>query len=136
MSHKKAIMPDVSFAIGPRHYTLRCAAGQEEHLRTVAAALDARVRPLARAAPGVDDRQVLVMAALALLDELQGAADGDSGDAACDGGAAAAAELATLREENADLRAEIAALRTWAGDLTARLAALAATVPAKTGERP
>mgnify|MGYP002635070846 CR=1 FL=1 len=120
-------MPDVSFSVGPRRYTLRCALGQEEHLRTVAAALDARVQPLARAAGGVDDRQLLVMAAIGLLDELQAAnrlaqaADAANPTPEAD----TATAITTLQAENTALRAEAAALREWASTMATRLANLA-----------
>ena len=102
-------MPDVSFAIAGRTYTLRCAEGQEEHLIEMAGALDARVAPLAELTPGADDRRLLVVAALGILDESH-APEGEAGHDA---------RIAELEAENATLRA-------WAGDLGKRLEVLAA----------
>lgn len=132
-------MPDVSFTVGTRRYTLRCAPGQEEHLLQMAAALDARVQPLSAAARSLDDRQVLVMAAIALLDEMAaadrsaaGAADGGRAAAADGTAGVEAAELrrdnSALRDENAALREENAGLREWADDMAVRLAALSGSL--------
>lgn len=115
-------MPDVSFTVGTRRYTLRCAVGQEDHLLQMAAALDARVQPLSAAARSLDDRQVLVMAAIALLDEKAAA---ERSAAAPDG---TADDEAALREENAALREENAGLREWADDMAVRLAALSGSL--------
>lgn len=98
-------MPDITFTIAQRAYTLRCAPGQEDHLRDLAAALDARVAPLAKSAPGADDRRLLVIAALEMLDALQRSHSAPPNDTG---------RLAELERENA-------ALRAWAGSIADRL---------------
>lgn len=103
-------MPDISFTIAERAYTLRCAPGQEDHLRQLAAALDARVAPVAKSAPGADDRRLLVIAALEVLDEMQRMQSGPATDSA----------------RLSDLEAENAALRAWAGRVAGQLEALTA----------
>ena len=108
-------MPEVNFTIAGRAYRLRCGAGQEEQLRRAAIALNARVQPLAAVTPGADDRHLLVIAALELLDQLQ-AAEASPAD-----GPEASLRLETLEAENARLRA-------WAGDLAAKLEALATSL--------
>lgn len=109
-------MPDVTFSVAGRAYRLRCAVGQEEQLRQTAAALDERVTPLVKLAPAADDRQLLVIAALELLDELnllQAEQKAETPD-----WAEAAARLNQLQAENAGMRA-------WAGKVSARLELLA-----------
>lgn len=103
-------MPDISFTIAQRAYTLRCAPGQEDHLRQLAAALNARVEPVAQSAPGADDRRLLVIAALEILDELQRMQSEPSADTA---------RLTELETENA-------ALRAWAGRIADQLEGLTA----------
>lgn len=109
-------MPEVSFTIAQRTYTLRCAPGQEARLEAAAADLGGRVSALAARAGGGDDRQLLVIAALELIDALADA----RADAQTEAAGAAAA------------RAEAAALRAWAGSVAGRLeraAAAASPVP-------
>ena len=119
-------MPDVTFSVGARRYTLRCAPGQEDYLLSIASSLDARVQPLAEVARNTDDRKLLVMAAIALLDEMAAAnrgSDGRGGSSAGDS-EALQRDVDALRQENAALREENAALRAWADGMAARLAAL------------
>jgi cell division protein ZapA len=98
-------MPDISFSIAGRSYTLRCAPGQEPRLRAAAAALSERLAEHAQRMATADDRLLLVVAALDLLDRLGGAE----------------AQTAAARAEAADLRA-------WAGTLAARLETTAGTL--------
>ena len=122
-------MPNVSFSIGMRSYTLRCAAGQEDHLRQMAAALNQRIQPLAAAVTGADDRQLLVIAGIAMLDELAAAeaAMADTGGSREDGangpGEIQAANQ-QLQAENAALKADLVALREWADSMGGRLTTL------------
>lgn len=95
-------MPDISFTIAQRPYTLRCAPGQEARLEAAAADLSNRVAKLEARAGGGDDRRLLVIAALELLDALNEAETAK----------AAAAEAA---------KAEVAALRAWAGTVAERI---------------
>ena len=121
-------MPDVTFSVASRRYTLRCAAGQEGHLQQVAALLDQRVQPLASAVPGADDRQLLMIAAIALLDELQAASD----DANPQGEESAALRsmAESLQADCEALRAENAALRLWAESMSSRLTMLSGSLGA------
>ncbi len=128
-------MPDVTFSVASRRYTLRCAAGQEGHLQQVAALLDQRVQPLASAVPGADDRQLLVIAAIALLDELQAASDdARAGPPPANPQGEESAALRSMAESlQADceaLRAENAALRLWAESMSSRLTMLSGSLGA------
>ena len=108
-SREMNAMPDVSFTIAHRTYTLRCAPGQEARLQAAAADLSERVARLSARAGGGDDRQLLVIAALELIDALDEARK--------------IADNARTEAESA--RTEAAALRAWAGGLADRLDALA-----------
>lgn len=133
-------MPDVTFSVASRRYTLRCAAGQEGHLQQLAALLDQRVQPLVSAVPGADDRQLLVIAAIALLDELQAARS--EAPAAAPEQAASSQAASSQVEESAGLRsmaeslqsdcealrAENSALRLWAESMSGRLTALSGSL--------
>ncbi len=146
-------MPDVTFSIGNRSYTLRCASGQEDHLRQMAAALDQRIQPIAEALPGADDRHLLVIGSIALLDELAAAQSAASESVAREATASGAvqaplsenasavaspdadalrAEAANLRlmAANASLQAEVSALRRWADSMGGRLSDLSASLAA------
>jgi cell division protein ZapA len=146
-------MPDVTFSIGNRSYTLRCASGQEGHLRQMAAALDQRIQPIAEALVGADDRHLLVIAGIALLDELaaaqsavsesdtresmrseasQAAAPASVEGAAMPDARALQAEAANLRlmAANAALQAEVSALRRWADSMGGRLSDLSGSLAA------
>ena len=107
-------MPDVSFTIAQRPYTLRCAPGQEARLQAAASDLAGRVEKLGGRSGGGDDRQLLVMAALELIDALNEAQG-------------AGAEAAAATEEAAKLRA-------WAGSMADRLEALAMPAEALAGD--
>lgn len=110
-------MPDVSFTIAQRPYTLRCAAGQEARLEAAATVLGDRVAALAARAGGGDDRRLLVIAALELMDALQ---EAETATPVAD---TAMAEMKAVKAEAAAAQAEAAALRAWAGTVAERIGA-------------
>ena len=61
-------MSNVSLKIGGRDYTVACAEGEEDHVRTLGALIDGKIADLGNAAQG-ETRQLL-FAALLLADEL------------------------------------------------------------------
>ena len=63
-------MPQVTIAINGRPYAIACDAGEEERIRQLAKAIDARVSAFAKEAPQAGESRLLVMAALMLADEL------------------------------------------------------------------
>lgn len=99
-------MPDVTFNIANRPYTLRCAEGQQDRLLSTAERLGAHIDALAARTGSNDDRMLLVMAALELFAE--------RGE---ESGGAAESE-----DDNA------VALRAWANDVADRLDDLATEV--------
>ena len=104
-------MPDVSFTIANRPYTIRCAPGQEDQLQAAATRLAERVENLAARAGGTDDRRLLVIAALELIDALSDAENAPG----------------TAAKETSAAKAEAEALRTWAGSIADRLDAAIAS---------
>lgn len=63
-------MKSLKIFIHGGEYEIACDAGQEAHLRQLAADLDARVTELAKKAYGASDKMLLVMASLMMADEL------------------------------------------------------------------
>ena len=62
-------MSEVTITINRRPYRLACEDGQEEHLKSVAARVDARVGDLVAKFGQIGDQQLLVMVGLLLADE-------------------------------------------------------------------
>ncbi|MDP4539406.1 cell division protein ZapA [Qipengyuania sp. DY56-A-20] len=72
-------MSEVVLTVGGRKYTLRCEDGQEDHIRRLAAVVDAKLGDGASQLPAMEAKNLL-FAALFLADELEetrkaGAAD-------------------------------------------------------------
>lgn len=63
-------MAKADIKIQGRSYSVACAPGQEERLKGLAQQLDVRVRDIANAVGNIGDDRLLLLAALALLDEL------------------------------------------------------------------
>ena len=66
-------MSEVIININDRTYQIRCDDGQEDHVKTLAAMLDERVRQLVSAMGQIGDQRLLVMAGLLLADDLSDA---------------------------------------------------------------
>ena len=62
-------MSNVTLSIGGRSYTVACAAGEEDHVRGLGEAIDARVRRMEGLATQREAR-TLLFAALLLADDL------------------------------------------------------------------
>lgn len=63
-------MSEVQVTINERSYKIGCDEGQEEHVKALAQALDARVSELAAAMGQIGDNRLLVMAGILLADDL------------------------------------------------------------------
>ncbi|MEM7328748.1 MAG: cell division protein ZapA [Pseudomonadota bacterium] len=63
-------MAKADIQIRGRSYSVACAPGQEERLIGLSRQLDVRVRDIANAVGNIGDDRLLLIAALALLDEL------------------------------------------------------------------
>ena len=63
-------MPQVSVTIGGRPYRLACNAGEEPHMAALAKTVDDRIGEIRGAFREIDDQRIVVMAALALVDDL------------------------------------------------------------------
>ena len=88
-----------------RTFSIACAPGQEVRIEALSKQLDARVKQIAGAVGDIGDERLLLIAALALLDELDTARRGGSG------GDAKAAEALV----NAATRIEALAARIESG---------------------
>ena len=66
-------MARADISVRGRSYSIACAPGQEARLEALAARLDKRVEGIAQAVGDVGDARLLLIASLALLDELDAA---------------------------------------------------------------
>ena len=69
-------MAQVALSIGGNSYTIGCKDGEEDHLRAIAAVVDAKAAEAKSAVGGVNEARQLVFASLLLADELQDARRG------------------------------------------------------------
>jgi cell division protein ZapA len=65
-------MPLVNVMVNSRAYTIACDDGEEDHLRELAATVDAKTRELLSSVGQVGDTRLLLMAALLIADEHHG----------------------------------------------------------------
>lgn len=77
-------MAEVAVRIAGRHYRVGCDDGQEDHVRALAARIDAEATRVQRTSGTVPEARLLVMSALLLADRLAeaeriGAASADAG---------------------------------------------------------
>jgi cell division protein ZapA len=63
-------MPLVNVMVNSRAYTIACDEGEEDHLKELAAHVDAKVRELLESVGQVGDQRLLLMAAVLITDEL------------------------------------------------------------------
>ena len=63
-------MAKADIRIRSRSYSVACAPGQEDRLVALSRQLDARVQDISNAVGNIGDDRLLLIAALALLDEL------------------------------------------------------------------
>jgi cell division protein ZapA len=64
-------MPLVNVMVNSRAYTIACDEGEEEHLKELAAHVDAKAREVLGSVGQVGDTRMLLMAALLIADERQ-----------------------------------------------------------------
>ena len=62
-------MPLVNVMVNSRAYTIACDEGEEEHLKDLAAHVDAKAREVLGSVGQVGDARLLLMAALLIADE-------------------------------------------------------------------
>ncbi|MGN6516571.1 MAG: cell division protein ZapA [Rhizomicrobium sp.] len=86
-------MPLVNVMVNGRAYTIACDDGEENHLKELAAHVDAKVRELLETVGQVGDQRLLLMAAVLITDELFDAR------ARLEGHAKKAGDLASAHEE-------------------------------------
>jgi cell division protein ZapA len=71
-------MAKADISIRGRSFSIACAPGQENRIQRLAEQLDQRVREIAGAVGDIGDERLLLITALALLDELDSARRGVS----------------------------------------------------------
>src|SRR5579863_1808957 len=69
-------MPLVNVMVNGRAYTIACDEGEEDHLRQLAATVDAKAREVLSSVGQVGDARLLLMAALLMADEHHAAVSG------------------------------------------------------------
>jgi cell division protein ZapA len=62
-------MPLVNVMVNSRAYTIACDEGEDEHLKQLAAVVDAKAREVLSSVGQVGDARMLLMAALLIADE-------------------------------------------------------------------
>ena len=87
-------MAKADITIRGREYSVACAAGQESRLIALSKDLDKRVRHIADAVGDIGEARLLLVAALALLDELDAANRGAPADLSQQKAASALADAA------------------------------------------
>lgn len=71
-------MAKADISVRGRNFSIACAPGQEMRIQRLAEQLDQRVREIANAVGDIGDERLLLITALALLDELDSARRGVS----------------------------------------------------------
>lgn len=69
-------MGKADIIVNDHRYSIACADGQEGRLQALATDLDARVKRIANAVGDIGEARLLLVAGLALLDELDDASQG------------------------------------------------------------
>jgi cell division protein ZapA len=115
-------MPLVNVMVNGRAYTIACDEGEEDHLRELAATVDAKAREVLGSVGQVGDARLLLMAAILIADEHHGGKEDTGSHHAAD--AAMRAELEE-RVEEAESKAA-ASLEQAAGRLEQIAASLSA----------
>jgi cell division protein ZapA len=113
-------MPLVNVMVNNRAYTIACDEGEEEHLKELAAHVDAKTREVLSSVGQVGDSRVILMAALLIADEHHDALRKSAPAAVPAGnGKTASAEQAEVAERAAADALEAAAKKVE--DIAARL---------------
>ena len=66
-------MPKADIIVGGKRYSIACAAGQEDRLQTLGSRLDKRIQSIKGAIGDIGEARLLLVTALALIDELEAA---------------------------------------------------------------
>ncbi|MBV9570969.1 MAG: cell division protein ZapA [Alphaproteobacteria bacterium] len=107
-------MPHLDVSVNGRIYSLTCDAGQEEHLRELAAHLDRKVMALSESVGQIGDARLLLMAGLLTTEEYLAAVQRLEGQAQATVDLARSEEIAVEALEAATKRVEDIAARLGA----------------------
>ena len=66
-------MPKADIIVEGKRYSIACASGQEERLHSLGNRLDRRIKSIKEAVGDIGEARLLLVAALALIDELDAA---------------------------------------------------------------
>lgn len=66
-------MPKADIVVEGKRYSIACASGQEDRLHSLGSRLDRRIQSIKGAVGDIGDTRLLLVAALALIDELDAA---------------------------------------------------------------
>lgn len=91
-------MGKADITVNNQRYSVACAEGQEARLQELARLLDQRVRRIASAVGDIGEARLLLVAGLALLDELADAQTGGAPSQAVSRAAAALSDAASRIE--------------------------------------
>ena len=94
-------MSNLTVTIGGRHYTVACAAGEEEHVEMLGRTIDGKLQGLTNLS-GQSEARTLLFAALLLADELYETRSGSAPTGLADDGQSAEA-MERLAERLEDL---------------------------------
>ena len=64
-------MPEINININDQDYTVVCDPGEEQHLKSLAAQIDYKVRELTKRFGKIGETRLMVMASLLLADQVQ-----------------------------------------------------------------
>ncbi len=115
-------MPLVNVMVNGRAYTIACDDGEEDHLRELAATVDAKAREVLSSVGQVGDTRLLLMAALLMADEHHSALS------RLDASAQAAGDIDSVRS---GLESRILAAESSAADALEQAAARVEAIAAR-----
>ena len=64
-------MPEINININDQNYTVVCDPGEEQHLKSLAAQIDFKVRELTKRFGKIGETRLMVMASLLMADQAQ-----------------------------------------------------------------
>ena len=64
-------MPEINININDQDYTVVCDPGEEQHLKSLAAQIDSKVRELTKRFGKIGETRLMVMASLLMADQAQ-----------------------------------------------------------------
>ena len=101
-------MPLVNVIVNNRPYAIACEEGEEEHLKSLAAHVDSKVRELIEGVGQVGDQRLMLMAAVLIAEELFEAREKLDSQSKKAGDLASAQERTSAERERSEENAVVA----------------------------